>query len=382
MNPNKIAFFKYQRPFVFPYSSPHTSRTSAESVIVQLVFDEGISGYGESAPRDYVTGENCTSVHRVIKDVFSPILLHHHISRLEDIQEVLELLEHECTRRNLAHYNSALCAVDLALLDALGKFQKLPVTRYLGSIQKKSAPYSISLPLIPLEKIEDLFSKYHHLCFQHIKVLVGQDVKENVKRVELIRMRLGEDFDIRLEANGKWTYPQAISHLEKLVHYNVSAVEEPLPPGDIRGLQEIKKRFNLKIIVDESMCTLSQAQTLIEAGACDIMNIKISKCGGLLRSKTIAEFSADRGVPSSLGCHVGESEILRKAGQHFAATTPDLLFVEGYTDLLFQNSIQPEKREAWTEGTHKKQAHSGLGLEPGGSSLLKEWLIPLETIRP
>lgn len=382
MNLKTITVFTYRQPFSFPYSSPHIFRTSAESVIIQLAFDTGISGYGECAPRDYVTGENCASVHRLIKDVFSPILFHHPVSRLEDIQEILELLERECDRKNETHHNSALSAVDLALLDALGKSHGLPVTRYLGSIQKERAPYSISLPLVSFEKIEELFSKYRNLHFQHIKVLVGQDEKENMKRVELVRTLLGEDFDIRLEANGKWAYSQAMSHLEKLMHYNVSAVEEPLSTGDIQGLQGIKRHFNLKIILDESVCSLSQAKAVINAGVCDIVNIKISKCGGLLRSRALAEFSTTHGVSNSLGCHVGESEILRTAGRHFAATTPGLRFVEGYTHLLFQHSIHTENTAPYKEEMHAKQAYPGLGLKPEDPPLLKKWMIPLDTITP
>lgn len=382
MNLHKIRLFTFEQPFLFPYSSPHTSRTTAESVIVQLVFDDGIYGFGESAPRDYVTGETCASVHQLIRDVFSPILLGRTLSRLEDIQEILDLLEQECAQKDISSYSSALGAIDLSLLDALGKFQGYPVTHYLGAVQKKKVPYSISMPLVPLEKIEVLFSKYRNLRFDHLKILVGQDEAENVKRVALMRRLLGERFDIRLEANGKWTFSQAISHLEKLTHYGISAVEEPLAPGDIQGLQEIKKRFKVRLIVDESVRTLSEARAMIDAGVCDILNIKISKCGGILKSRAIAEFSASLGVACSLGCHVGESEILRSAGRHFAAVTSGLKFVEGYSDLLFHGHAYSEKEPRRVASMEKKRVFPGLGFDPAGPPLPEEWLVPLGAVTP
>ncbi len=337
MNIVKISLYQYNEPFKLRFHSSQTLRTKAESIIVRLEFKNGISGYGESSPRTYVTGESCSTVVQVIQNCFSPILFSYAINTTDDVERVLNELENECLKRDIFHYNSALGAIDIALLDALGKLQKLPITNFLGSIVRKKAPYSISVPFLPPEKIRELFFRFQEFNFKYVKVLLGEVESENLKRVSLIRSLFGGNIDIRVEANEKWTFEQAISNLEKLKKFNITAVEQPVAKDDIEGLQRLKKAIEVPIIVDESMCSLSDAKRLIEREACDILNIKISKCGGLLRSRGIAHFAQSQGIPCLLGAHVGETMILNAAGKSFALTTPNLLHFEGLSFLLFKD---------------------------------------------
>jgi len=342
----KINLYKYDEPLKLKFHSTQTLRTSAESIIVRLEFENGILGYGESAPRTYVTGEDCSTVPLAIQNCFSSILFCHEINTIDDVEKVLDQLESECRNRSISHYNSALGAIDTALLDALGKFQKLSVTDFLGSIVRKKAPYSISIPLLPLQEIQELFFQLPKLArVKYVKVLVGQVEDENMERVGLVRSLFGDDVDIRVENNGKWTFQQAISNLDKLQEFNITAVEQPLAKDDIEGLGRLKEATGIPIIVDESMCSLSDAKRLIETGACDILNIKISKCGGLLRSKRIAQFAKSQNILCQLGAHVGETQILGEAGKAFALTTSNLVYFEGCSFLLFEDEWRTDQFE-------------------------------------
>jgi len=342
----KINLYKYDEPLKLKFHSTQTFRTSAESIIVRLGFENGILGYGESAPRTYVTGEDCSTVPLVIRNCFSSIVFSHEINIIDDVENVLERLESECHNRNISRYNSALGAIDTALLDALARFQKQPVTNFLGSIVRKRLPYSISIPLLPLKKIQELFFQLPKLArVKYVKVLVGEVETENMERVGLVRSFFGDDVDIRVENNGKWTFQQAIGNLDRLQKFNITAVEQPLAKDDIEGLRRLKEATGIPIIVDESICSLSDAKRLIEREACDILNIKISKCGGLIRSRQIAQFAESQNIPCQLGAHVGETEILREAGRSFALTTPNLVYFEGYSFLPFEDEWRSEQFE-------------------------------------
>ena len=163
--------------------------------------------------------------------------------------------------------------------------------------------------------------------------------------------------ELRIEVNGKWSFEQAVTHVRELERFGISAVEQPLPAHDIEGLRRFREQTGVRVIADESLCTLSDAKGLIDSRACDILNIKVSKCGGLLRSKAIADFALSAQVPCQLGAHVGETEILSAAGRHFAATT-HLLWVDGgYSFLLFGG------RDAEKSGPKKEKPFGpGLGL--------------------
>jgi muconate cycloisomerase len=82
-------------------------------------------------------------------------------------------------------------------------------------------------------------------------------------------------------------------------------------------------------MADESLVTLEQARQLIEQGACDYFNIRLSKCGGVTGSLAIAKLAQDAGVKIQVGAQVGETAILSAAGRTFAAHLPALTFAEG-----------------------------------------------------
>ena len=342
----RINLYKYGEPLRLEFHSTQTFRTTAESIIVQLEFENGILGYGESAPRTYVTGEDCLTVPLVVRNCFSSILFSHEINTLDDVENVLERLESECLNRDISRYNSALGAIDTALLDALARFQKQPVTNLLGPIVRKKISYSISVPLLPLKRIQELFFQLAKpVRVKYVKVLVGEVEAENIERVGLVRSLFGDDVDIRVENNGKWTFEQAVGNLDRLQKFNITAVEQPLAKNDIEGLRRLKEATGIPIIVDESICSLSDARRLIEREACDILNIKISKCGGLLRSRRIAQFAESQNILCQLGAHVGETEILREAGNSFALTAPNLVYFEGYSFLPFEDEWRSDQFE-------------------------------------
>ena len=372
----KFGLYKFNKPFKLGFHSHQAFRTTADSVIFRLEFENGIIGYGESAPRPYVTGETCSTVVQIAKDCFAPIFFSYRINTVDDVERLLNELEHECLKSNIVKYNSALGGIDIALLDALGKNKKFPVTNFLGSLVREQIPYSIPIPILPPQKIQDLFYKLKNFKVNHVKVLVGEIESENVERLSLVRSLFGNYVDIRLEVNERWTFKQAVSNLGKLQKFNLTAVEQPLAKDDIAGLAALRKEINIPIIVDESMCILDDSKTLIESEACDILNIKISKCGGLLRSKRIAHFAQSHNIQCQLGAHVGESDILSSAGKCFAFTTQNLVYFEGCSFLLFEESW----RNNQIDGKSKREAGNsnfGLGLDATTIKSIQNYCEPI-----
>ena len=361
MKVTKIILSRCDSPFKFRFHSSHAIRHQSESIIVILKFNNGISGCGESAPRIYVTGESSATVVQIIQHYFAKILFDTEVNSVKDIEGILHALEEECFYKNITAYNSALGAIDVALLDAFGKSQGKVLHEFLYPIVKQSISWSLSIPLLPLAKIKEFYYKYKLLEYESVKVLLSEGESDNIKRVHLIRSLFGDRVKIRIEANGKWSVEQALSHIEGLKRFNISGVEQPVAAGDIEGLQEIRRRTGIPVIVDESLCNLSDAKKLIEAKACDIINIKISKCGGLLKSKEIRDFAESKNIPCQVGAHVGETDILDKAGRYFAMTTRNLFCFEGFSYLLFEDSKEEDFRRR--SSGKDTSLNSGLGVD-------------------
>ncbi len=334
---NGITIFHCDTPFKNGFRSPHLLRLSAESIIIRIRFDNDIAGYGESAPRLYVTGETITSVAELIRDHFFPLLLGQEITSVSDIERTLCSLEEECRRNGIASYPSALGAVDIALLDALGKSLKMSVSALLGPIVRVTITHTLPVPILPVHVMRELPRFLAGVEFSSIKILMEGSVARNMERIELVRSIFGADVKISIEANGKWTRAQAMENLNALKDFDITAVEQPVSSGDLEGLKKIRESTGIPVIVDESMCTLSDAELLIDSEACDMLNIKISKCGGLLKSKSIADFALSRGVDFQLGTHVGETNILHRAGQALALVSSNVTHFEGFSSFLFKD---------------------------------------------
>jgi muconate cycloisomerase len=88
------------------------------------------------------------------------------------------------------------------------------------------------------------------------------------------------------------------------------------------------------VMLDESLCTQSDAQRAIDHGTCDLFNIRLSKCGGFLPSLRIAALAARAGLGYQLGCQVGETGILSAAGRQFATSVAGIRHLEGSFDRL------------------------------------------------
>ena len=194
---------------------------------------------------------------------------------------------------------------------------------------------------------------------------MGKDENENVEKVRLIRTLMGKGVRIQVEANGIWSLKEALSNIDRLQEFDISAVEQPLPESDVSSMVELKKRIHIPIILDESISSLSEARTLIEKDAFDIINIKLSKCGGLLRSKEIADFALSRNTECQLGAHVGETAILSHAGIHFAMTVQNVSHFAGSSFLLF-------KSPSPTSGYERKPVMRGDGTDPCGLGVESE----------
>lgn len=337
MKINGMDIFHCNTPFKGGYHSLHAFRLRAESIIINIKFDNGISGYGESTPRKYVTGEDSESVAALVRDHFSRVLLGREITSVDDIKMTLCVLEDECRNNDISSYLSALGAIDIALLDGLSKSREMSLSNFLGPIVRNSISYTIPIPLLPADTIREIPKYLAGTEFSSIKVLMGKSGSENIERLKLIRSIFGTHMEISIEVNGKWTFRQAMDNLKKMKKFNIAAVEQPLHGSDLEGLKKIREITGIPVMVDESLCTLSDAEKFIDSGACDMLNIKISKCGGLLKSKEIADFALSRGVRFQLGTHVGETDILNRAGQNLALVSPNIIHFEGFSSLLFEN---------------------------------------------
>jgi len=176
------------------------------------------------------------------------------------------------------------------------------------------------------------------LGIQFLKIKVGD--AHDIQRVAKVREIMGAEVSIRLDANGAFDVARAKAFIGAVERFDIDALEQPIPKGDVPGLAVIRRDSPIPIIADESVVTWADAQQLISGKACDYFNLRLSKNGGLFNTLRLAKLAQREGIGLQLGCQVGETAILSAAGRHVAAAREDLYFVEGsYGGFLLQEDV-------------------------------------------
>ena len=163
------------------------------------------------------------------------------------------------------------------------------------------------------------------------------------RKIGVFKKRSDQGLRVRLDANNLWTSAEpCIRHITGLFH-NVFAIEEPLRQGDLDGFKHVGETCKAKIILDESLSRPEQLDTLDDAGGW-IVNLRVSKMGGIIRSLEVAEKAARLGVGIIVGAQVGETSILTRAALTvMSANRANLVASEGAfgTHLLQRDLTSP-----------------------------------------
>jgi L-Ala-D/L-Glu epimerase / N-acetyl-D-glutamate racemase len=324
-----ITVYQLRIPFHQAFRHALQSREESDAVIVKIIGSDGGFGFGESLPRSYVTGETMDTMVARIRDYLAPNIFREGFAPGWETLEQLKTLMPVWTRSDttgVVAWNAAFCAIELALLDwslraghcALADL--LPPARY-------EVTYSGVISADAPTEAATLAERIMRLGIRQIKVKVG--TTDDAARLQAVRDAVGDRVQLRADANGAWSAEQAIEQLRRLEKFNLQAIEQPVASHDIDGMKRVRAASGIPVMADESLVTLAQARRLIEIGACDYFNIRLSKNGGVSGSLAIAQLARDAGVKIQVGAQVGETGILSAAGRTFAAHLPALGFAEG-----------------------------------------------------
>ena len=359
----KIDLYLLQIQLCMPIKHYLAERTHSENLVVKVVTDSGVVGFGEGIARQYVTGEVMEASLRFLQDHLIPQLNGFHPSGPSDLIEALaELLSED----NRAQAPAACCALELAILDAAGKTWSQSIAQMLGGGDQPLI-YSAVIPMMSPPSFHRLLHLIRDMEMSFVKIKVGN--KRDTEVLSLAREILGHEVDLRVDANGAWSSEEAQKRIEAMMAYGISAVEQPVPKEDIQGLKRLSEQVEIPIIADESLCLERDAENLASQDACQVFNLRLSKCGGILAANRLYEIGRKKAIAAQLGCQVGETGILSAAGRQLASSRK-LLYLEGsYSSYLLQDDIVNEPVEFGPGGVAQPLAGHGLGVSVNEETL-------------
>lgn len=293
------------------------SRELAEAIVTRVTFDDGAVGWGETLPRDYVTGETLETVPADLAAALWPAVAGKPVGPEQVRALPVRAADERCI-------TAARCALELALADALAlPAAQAPIRARVSGVLGSADPDRTArrLPWMRLYGLRDF------------KLKLGFGYETDRANLAAVDRRIGRAIargkcTLRVDVNGGWDVASAPARVEELAQYGVCAVEQPVfgPP---EALADLAAHCTLPLIADESLRTGDDARALLAAGAKVWWNLRISKNGGLSATADLARLAADRGVPFVVGCMVGESGILSAAQRRLLTGIPVPRFVEG-----------------------------------------------------
>ncbi|MFC7167626.1 dipeptide epimerase [Halospeciosus flavus] len=297
---------EYERvslPLEHPFTIARGTQEFAENVVVKVHDGEGNTGVGAAAPSTHY-GETAATVEAVLQpllDVVERIDDPHNLARAERaMREVVE--------RNPA----ARCAVSIALHDLVAKRADLPLYRYWGLDHADTVTSSFTIGIDDTETMREKTERAVEEGYGTLKVKLGTGRDEEI--LSTVR-DAAPDATIRVDANEAWSPREAVRKIEAIEPYDVEFVEQPVPAENHEGLRFVRERSPLPIAADESCITLEDVPRI--AGAADIANIKLMKCGGLREAKRMIHTARAHGLEVMLGCMV-ETNAAIAAACHLA----------------------------------------------------------------
>jgi muconate cycloisomerase len=358
----RVDIFTAELPFRFSFGHALAARRTSHNVYVRVWLSDGSVGFGEGVPRDYVTGETIDGAVATLIERYGPAVLGRAATRAADVPALIDDLA-QIAEPAPAPEPAAWCALELALLDAFGHHFGVPVSSWLGNAPVDRVRYDFIVPFAGRRTIGVVGAAIRVLGFANVKLKVGTDLDHAEHALRSVRRLAGQSVDLRIDANCAWTPAEALEAIERFRPYRLSSVEQPVAAADLAGLRRVRTATTESIIVDESLCSVADAERLVEARACDAFNIRVSKCGGLLNSARIASIAEQAGLGCVVGAQVGESGLLSAAGRHLAASLAGVRYVEGSAgQLLLKEDLTMENVLPGWGGWARSFAGPGLGV--------------------
>jgi L-alanine-DL-glutamate epimerase-like enolase superfamily enzyme len=283
-----------------PFAISRAVRTEKRVVLVEL--DDGARvAYGE-ASADPFFGETTESLEADVRSALDLVP--------EDAGDLGALRERLDAR--FPHGGGAACALDILAHDRAAQAAHQPLRAFLGLAPAEAPPTSFTIGIAEPAVMAERAAAAKATGFSVLKVKLGHG--DDAAILEAIRRVF--DGAIRVDPNAAWTAQEAPARIERIAQFGVEFVEQPVAPDDIDGLRYVREHSPLPIVADEAAVRLADVDRL--AGACDGINVKLQKCGGIAEGRAMIERAHELGLKVMLGCRAAETSVAIAAAAHLA----------------------------------------------------------------
>jgi L-alanine-DL-glutamate epimerase-like enolase superfamily enzyme len=225
----------------------------------------------------------------------------------------------------------ARAAVETAVLDAMARIEGVPLRSFLDpdrGARTALLETDVTIAIAEPAKMADLARAWVQRGFRALKVKVGRDIDADVRALEAIG-RAAPAAALRVDANAGYTADQAMTVARACdrLEIAVECWEQPCAAYDLEGMARVARELVAPVVADESVKTMADLRTVIEAKAADGVNLKLAKLGGVDAALAIGRAAEQAGLKRMVGGMV-ETRLGMTAAAHVACALGGAEFVD------------------------------------------------------
>ncbi len=327
--------------------------TRERRVLLVEVQSEGVSGWGEAPVKEQplFNEEFVESSWALLRDLLGPKVLETPVESASHVSERLGFVRgHRMTR----------AALETAVWDLEARQRNEPLWQHLGG-SNPTIDCGVSIGIQP--SVEHLIGKIETELaagYQRIKIKIKPGWDAEV--VEQVRQRF-PDIVLSVDANSAYRLNDA-PRLEELDEFDLLMIEQPLAHDDILDHARLQQILETKLCLDESIRSARHAEQAIEAGACQIVNIKLGRVGGFSEALVVHNVARAHDVPvwcgGMLESGIGRAHNIAMSTLANFTLPGDVSASKRYWE---RDIIEPEVTVS-AAGTIEAPTGPGLGFEP------------------
>ncbi len=323
-----------------------------DSTVVQVDTDAGITGFGEVCPLGPVYLPAYARGVRTGLEEIAPALVGDDPTQLQVINRKMDYL--------LKGHPYVKSAVDVACWDITGQAAEMPVCHLLGGRYGEDFVLYRAISQQPPHEMAENVAGYRNEGYRRFQLKVGGDPNEDIERIRAARDVLQPDDKLVADANTGWLMHEAARVVNAVEDVDVY-IEQPC--ATYEQCLAIRQRTPLPFVLDEVIDSIDMILRASAERAMDVVNIKISKFGGLTRAKQARDLCVSLGIAMTLEDSWG-GDIVTAAISHLAHSTPtELLFTSTDFNSYVTTSLA-EGAPQRVDGRMSASTEPGLGIRP------------------
>lgn len=297
----EVSAFEVVGQLAKPWKIATATMHSLTAVLVKIVTEDGIVGYGEACSR-----KGAGVAKAVIEEVLRPVLIGREANAIDALWD--EML---ATLRTRGHTRGflleAISGIDIALWDIMGQVHGLPIHKILFGQGRSHLPAYASSILIDRPEVmaEEAAKLVSRDGYSAIKVKIAGHVSDDIERVSAVRAAIGPKVQVMLDANSGFDAADAAAFARKAEPLDIFWLEEPMVLDDLPSYRRLRSMTGIRIALGEGEFHTSGFRSFLEEGLVDVVQPNITRAGGFTGVRRIAALAQSFGIP--VAPHTGAS---------------------------------------------------------------------------